>query len=389
MEAQTNMQPQLTHRERVLRAINHQEADRVPMDLGSHADSSIHAVAYEQLKAYMGIHIARKPRLVSKIMQDVLVDEEVLTTLDIDVRGIYPGALDDQGHEDPETGEWTDEWGVTRVKPPGAHYYDLKMPAPLSGEITISDIVNYPWPDPHDPGLTRGLKEQVERLKATTDCALVARVPAPFIHQSQYMRGFEDWYMDLAADPKLAGALFDAILDVRLAQATRILDIVGPHIDVVMTGDDMGTQNGLQFSPATYRKLIKPRQKKFFDLVHSKTSAKMLLHSCGSVYSIINDLIEIGVDILNPVQRRAANMDPAKLKAEFGDRLVFWGGVDIQQVMPFGSPDDVRAEVKYLFETLGVGGGWVLSCAHNIQPEVPPQNIVTLFKDAPTLTRYA
>ena len=382
------MQKQLNHRERVLRAINHQEPDRVPMDLGAHADSSIHVVAYEQLKAYMGIHIDRKPSLVSKIMQDVLVDEEVLSVLDIDVRGIYPGALDNRGSEDPKTGEWTDEWGVIRTKPPSAHYYDLKMPAPLSGEITISDIVNYPWPDPDDPGLTRGLKQQVEHFKATTDYALVARVAAPFIHQSQYMRGFEDWYMDLAANQKLAGAMFDAILDVRMGMAANILDVVGPYIDVVMTGDDMGTQNGLQFSPATYRKLIKPRQKKYFDMVHSKTSAKMLLHSCGSVYPIIDDLIEIGVDILNPIQRRAADMDPKKLKAEFGDRLVFWGGVDIQQVMPFGSPDDVRAEVKYLFETLGAGGGWVLSCAHNIQPEVPPQNIVTLFKDAPDLTRY-
>ena len=114
----------------------------------------------------------------------------------------------------------------------------------------------------------------------------------------------------------------------------------------------------------------------------------MLLHSCGSVYSVLNDLIEIGVQILNPVQTRAANMDPVTLKKEFGDRLAFWGGVDIQEVLPFGSPDDVRADVTHLFETLGDGGGWVLCPSHDIQPEVPPQNIVTLYGDSPTITRY-
>jgi len=383
------MPKKMTHRERFLRAISHREPDRVPMDLGAHSDSSIHIIAYENLKDYMGIKIEKAPPLVSKIMQDVMVDEEVLDALDIDVRGVYPGGRDNGGTGDLEGGVWIDAWGVKRVKPEGSHYYDITPEAPLGGEITISDIVNYPWPDPDDPGITRGLQEQIDHWKETTDCALVARVPAPFIHQSQYMRGFEDWFMDLAADPKLSGALFDAILEERMTVASNILDVIGPHVDVIMTGDDMGTQNGLQFSPRTYRQLIKPRQKKFFDLVHSKTSAKMLLHTCGSVYPIINDFIEIGVDILNPIQRRAADMDPEKLKAEFGDRLVFWGGIDIQEVMPFGSPDDVRAEITYLFETLGTGGGWVLSCAHNILPEVPPENVATLYREAPKLARYA
>ena len=383
------MPEKMTHRERLLRAISHREPDRVPMDLGAHSDSSIHIIAYENLKDYMGITIDQTPPLVSKIMQDVMVDEEVLNALDIDVRGVYPGSPDNSGPGDLEGGVWIDSWGVKRVKPAGSHYYDITPGAPLGGEISISDVVNYPWPDPDDPGITRGIQEQIDHWKATTDCALVARVPAPFIHQSQYMRGFEDWYMDLAADQKLAAALFDAILEVRMAVASNILDVVGPHVDVIMAGDDIGAQNGLQCSPRTYRQLIKPRQKKFFDLVHSKTSAKMLLHTCGSVYPIINDFIEIGVEILNPIQRRAADMDPKKLKAEFGDRLVFWGGVDIQEVMPFGSPDDVRTEIKYLFETLGTGGGWVLSCAHNILPEVPPENIVTLYREAPELTRYS
>lgn len=378
----------MTHRERVLKAISFQEPDRVPMDLGSHVDSSIHVVAYEKLAQHLGIEVQWPPKIASKMMQDVEVDDALLTALDIDLRGVFPGALDKSGPDETQDGVWVDEWGVRRVKPEGAHYYDIISPAPLAGDISISDIVNYPWPDPDDPGLTRGLKEQVRHWRETTDCALVLRVPGPFVHQSQYMRGFEDWFMDVAANPTLIGALFDAILEIRMAQATCILDEVGQEVDIVMTGDDMGTQQGLQFSPRAYRQLFKPRQARFFDLVHSKTPAKVLLHSCGSLYPIINDLIEIGVEILNPVQTRARDMEPEKLKREFGNRLVFWGGVDIQEVMPFGSPDDVRAEVKRLFETLGDGGGWVLSPSHNLQPEVPPENIVTLYRDGAHIARY-
>ncbi len=138
----------------------------------------------------------------------------------------------------------------------------------------------------------------------------------------------------------------------------------------------------------TYRKLFKPRHKKYFDFIRSKSDAPLMMHTCGSVSAILNDLIEIGVQILNPVQTRALDMAPVYLKKTFGDRIAFWGGVDIQTVLPFGSPEDVRNEVKYLFETLGEGGGWVLCPSHNIQPEVPPQNIVAMYKGGMELGRY-
>jgi len=214
-------------------------------------------------------------------------------------------------------------------------------------------------------------------------------LPSAFVHQSQYMRGFEDWFMDLAGNQRVAGALFDACVEVRMGYGARILDEVGQDVDIILTADDMGTQQSLQFSPATYRKLFKPRHKKYWELIRSKTSAPLMLHSCGDVHSILNDLIEIGIQILNPVQTRAVGMDPVYLKKEFGSRLAFWGGMDIQHVLPFGSPDDVRAEIKQLWETLGQGGGWVVCPSHNIQPEVPPENIVTMYRDAPQLTRYS
>jgi uroporphyrinogen decarboxylase len=209
------------------------------------------------------------------------------------------------------------------------------------------------------------------------------------VHISQFMRGFQDWYMDVAANPGIFEALLDACLEVNLAVTQEVLGAVGREVDVVMTADDLGTQTALQCSPRHYRKHIKPRHARFFDAIHSATDAKLLFHTCGAVRPIIGDLIDIGVDVLNPIQPRAANMDPGEIKREFGHRVVFWGCIDIQQVLPFGSVDDVYAEVQQRFEQLGQGGGWVLCPAHNIQPEVPPQNIVALYQAGKAIGTYS
>lgn len=378
------MADSMTHRERVMRAVSHREPDRVPMDLGAHVNSSIHSFAYQKLKNALGVDVDKPAGLVSKMMQDVAVQDSVLNVLDVDARGVFHGSCKsrkDDGYE------WIDEWGVARIKPQGAYYYDM-VRAPLAGQITVQDIANYSWPSVDDPAIVKGLKEQVEHWRATTDCAIVLNVPSAFVHQSQYMRGFEDWFMDLAADPKLAAAMFDAIVDIRMAWGAQILDAVGRDVDIILTSDDMGTQTGLQFSPRTYRQLLKPRHAKYWDMIHSKTDAPVMLHSCGSIYEILPDFIDMGIQIINPVQTRAVNMQPEKLKKEFGAHLAFWGGVDIQEVMPFGSPEDVRNEVKHLFETLGKGGGWVLCPAHNLQPEIPPENIIALYQAGRELCRY-
>lgn len=378
----------LSHRQRVLTAIRHQEPDRAPMDLASQVNSSIHHVAYEKLAATLAIEPKRPLRIVSRMMQDVAVDDEVLDALDIDLRMVLYGSTTDVGSDEPGT-VWTDEWGVRRVRPAGSHYYDLIMPAPLAGpQVTVADVARYPWPVSEDPGMGERLRAQVAHWRKTTDCALVVAVPSAFIHQSQYMRGFEDWFLDLAGNHAVAEAVFDAILESRMEQARRILTEVGKDADIVITGDDMGTQTALQFSPRTYRKIIKPRQKKYYDLIHGLTDAPLMLHSCGSLYEILPDLIEIGVQILNPVQTHATNMDPVRLKTEFGKNLTFWGGVDIQEVLPYGTPEQVRDEVKHLFETLGKGGGWVLGPSHNIQPEVPPENIIAMYRAGREVARY-
>ena len=373
------------HRERVNAALAHQQPDRVPIDLGSTRDSSIVIEGYEALKRYLNIE--GENVLISRMMRVVDVDERILQALDIDTRGIFPAAPPDVLLDERT---YRDEWGVERVNPPGSYYYD-EISFPLAGAITVQDIANYPWPDPHDPVRRRGLKARLRQIREETDCAVVLNLPSGFVHTSQYLRGFEDWYIDLAADKKLAAALYDAVLEVSLAMCREILDEVGDDVDVLMASDDLGLQNGLMMSPEVYRELIKPRHATYFRLMHDMSPGKVFFHTCGSVAAIIDDLIDIGVDVLHPVQVSAAGMDPATLKRRYGDRLAFWGAIDTQQVLPLGSEEQVAAEVERRIEELGEGGGYLLGAVHNIQPDVSVENILTMYRHArqytPTFSR--
>ena len=366
----------MTHRERVTAALSHEEPDCVPIDLGATRDSSMVLEGYERLKEHMGI--SGSTVLTSRMMQAVAVDERILETLDIDVRGVYPNASPD---EILDESRYRDEWGVERVQPAGGLYYD-QVEFPLAGSITTADVARYPWPDPDDPIRTRGLKERVRQLREGTDCALVLNLPSAFVHTSQYLRGFEDWFMDFATDRTLLACLFDAVLEVSLAICRNLLREVGDEVDVLMASDDLGLQDGLMVPPTTYRELIKPRHEQYFRLMHEMSPAKVLFHTCGSVIDIMDDLVEIGVDILNPVQVSAGGMDPSVLKKKWGDRLSFWGAIDTQHVLPYGGIADVQAEVERRIEQFGRGGGFVLGAVHNIQPDVPVENVLTMFRHA-------
>jgi len=367
---------EMTHRERVLAALSHEQPDRVPIDLGATRDSSIVVEGYEQLKQHFGVRQGNT--LLNRMMQVVDVDEQILQALDIDVRGVFPG-----GPPDEIIGEscYRDEWGVERVKAPAPHYYD-QVSFPLAGEITLGDIAGYPWPDPHHPARTQGLLERIREIRQTTGCAIVLNLPSAFVHTSQYLRGVSDWFTDITADRKLIGALFDAALDISLAICQVILEQVGDQVDVLMASDDLGLQGGLMMSPDAYRELIKDRHRRYFQLMHDMSPAKVFFHTCGSVVDILDDLVEIGVDVLHPVQATAKGMDPASLKREYGDSLTFWGAIDTQHVLPRGSVEDVQAEVERRIEELGPGGGYVLGAAHNIQPDVPLDNVLTMFQHA-------
>ena len=375
----------LSHRERVIKALSHQEPDRVPFDLGSTANSSIHVLGYQKLKAYFGIEA--EDTIIHRMMQTVAVHEPILQALDIDLRYVSPGTPDSK--PDIPVGEdgYQDEWGVTRRKPPSSLYYDL-VKSPLAGPITIQDIVNFPMPDPRDPGYTRGLRERLLHYRENTDYAIVLRLPSVFVHTTQYLRGFEDWFMDLAADKKLAAALFDAVTEQSTALAEEILKVGGDLADVVYTSDDMGFQNGPMVSPELYRQLFKPRHQKFFDTVKKYTSAFVHFHCCGSIYKLLPDFIELGVDVIHPVQVAAKDMDSSILAPEFGDRLSFWGGIDTQKVLPTGTTEEVKAEVRQRIRDFAPGGGYILSAVHDIQPDVPVENIIAMYEAGKEYGRY-
>jgi len=382
------MKAEMTPRERVMTTLSLQEPDRVPVDLSQAVGDAITITAYRNLIQYLGLP-DRQIRTLAKLSQTARVDEDVLRRFRVDFRRIDLGAPDNW--KDQPVGEdgYRDEWGVIRKRPEGGFYYDI-VASPLAEEDTLSALDRYPWPDPEDPGRCRGLRDQARQLHEETDFAVVLVVNCAFFLRCAELRGWENFYMDLAANPTFAAALMERYLEIKLRIAELALEQVGENIDIVMvSSDDLGMIDRTLVSPAMYRALIKPLQKKTFDFFRARTPAKRLYHCDGAVYPLIEDFIEIGVDALNPIQVSAVGMgDTRQMKAEFGDRLTFWGAIDTHHVLPHGSPEDVRKEVRKRIRDFGPGGGYVVCSVHNIQPEVPPENVAAMFDEAYQFGRY-
>lgn len=370
----------------------------MPVDLGSTRNTGILQAPYEALVGYLGLgdgDRSSKAELdpssptghgMSKMLGLATPDEAVLQRLGVDFRGVFLGKADVSTEtllRPAADGSLRhrDEFGVERRCPPGGHYFDVTV-SPLGGEITVNDIVRHAWPDPTDPGYVRGLRERALRIREITDCALVLHTTDIFVHTSQYMRGFEPWYMDLALAPDLIGALMDAILEIRLEILNRALDLVGDIVDVVSTADDVADQRGPMMSLDMYRRIIKPRHARYLRTIRDRTDAILFFHSCGSVVDLLPDFVDMGIQVLNPVQVSARGMGTAQLKRDWGDQLAFCGAIDTLRVMPFGTPGDVRAEVRRRIDDLGDGGGYIVAAVHNIQPDVPPENIVAMYEAA-------
>jgi uroporphyrinogen decarboxylase len=340
--------------------------------------TSINVGAYEKLKAFHGLEGPAKVLSLRSMIPEI--DEEILERYDIDTRSLPLLGNSRPTGRTPDGG-YKDEWGVVREQPdPQGHFMDTVNP--LDGDRTLDDLESYPWPDPEDPGYTQGLSEAAARLRNETDCATVLSLPVGPLHLAQWMRGYESWMLDLAGNLEFYESLMDKITGLWLRMSKRMLDAVGDNLDIILYGDDVAYQNGPMVRREMYEKQIIPYQQRIFDLLKQYRPAKVLYHSCGSVVSMVEDFIELGVDALNPVQVNAAGMDPAILKRNFGDRIAFWGGIDTQQVMCRGSAEDVRREVRDRIRTLAPGGGYVLCAVHNIQREVPPENVHAMYDEA-------
>jgi len=361
-----------------MRAVGREEADRVPVDLAGSFASTITLGGYEKLKAHLGVK--GETEVLSERSQLAVVAEEILQRFDIDTRMLIHGSPERTAIERFPDGSYKDEWGVVRSRPAGGHYYVSGPTFP--GELTVREVERFEWPDPHDPGYTRGIAERAQDLRENTDYAIVLNLPVGFTHQAQFMRGFGRWMMDFVECPEVAEALLDRVLDLWLATVDDLIDVAGGRFDLVFYGDDVAHQGGPLISPEMYRQYVKPRQRRLIEFVKSRTSAPIIYHSCGAVASLLPDLVDIGIDVLNPVQVAAEGMDTLRLKQEFGRVLAFWGAIDTQKVLPFGTVEDVRAEVRRRIDDLDGEGGYVVNSVHNIQPDVPPENVCAMFDEA-------
>jgi uroporphyrinogen decarboxylase len=376
----------MTSRERVLKALNHEIPDRVPIDLGGN-QTGIHKNAYRNLLSHLGIQ--DEVRIMDAVQQLAKPCEAVLERFHVDTRYVHAGAAADWkgGIVKAERAgrlwhDLVDEFGI-RWSMPDDHplYMDLTL-HPLA-KATVKDLKDYPWPKGGDPGRFAGLRERALQIKRETPYAVVSGISGVVYEICWYLRGLEQWFCDLMTAPEFCEALLDQTLKFWMDWFRVFLDEAGDVVDVIMIGDDLAGQNGVLFQPAIYRRLVKPRHKKLVQYIRSRTSAKIWYHTCGSCQEFIPDLIDNGVHILNPVQISARNMEPADLKARFGDQLVFWGGgIDTQRVLPLGTPAEVAEGVRHNVRTFMPGGGYVFNNVHNIQGDVPPQNIVALFDAA-------
>jgi len=366
----------MNSRQRVVTALNHKEPDRVPIDIGGTGATTLLIPTYEALMKFLGIN--KETPLVSRFFRMAYLDEEISKKLGVDALLIMPNAPNNFKDIELENG-YIDEWGIEALKPANSLYYKFEK-HPLESAETVGDIEKYKLPDPDDPGRTEGLREKIEYLYENTEYALVGEPGDSVFERAWYLRGMENVLNDLYFNQELLKALLDRVSDYFIAKVGPFLDIVGTYIDVFFTGDDLGTQNGPLLSPEMYKKIIKPFHKKVFDFIKSKTDAKLIFHSCGSIFEIIPDLIEIGVDGINPVQTTAYKMDAVSLKKEFGEDLSFWGGIDTQKILPFGTDEELKKEIENKINVLGSNGGYVMASVHTIQPDVSPEKIIKMIE---------
>jgi uroporphyrinogen decarboxylase len=374
---------EMTGRDRVLAALSHREPDHVPLDIGGSDVTGIHRDAYRRLALFLGL--PEELHLYHRVQQLALPSEDMLQSLEVDVRPLvaqpsdrWELVLDDTGTHQTFVDEWGVEWAMPKD---GGLYFDM-VGHPLREVSDASELINRNWPDGANQARFRGLRQQAEKLAPRGLALTLAPAYGGILESAAWLRGYEDFYMDLIRNPKLMETVLDATLRFHLDFWAAALDEVGDLLDVAVEYDDLGWQSGLLISKETYRRYVKPRHRELFDFIKAHSRAAVFLHSCGAVYDLIPDFIETGVDILNPVQVSAAGMENTRqLKEEFGADLVFWGGgVDTQAILPRGSTDAVKEEVKRRIGDLAPGGGFVFAAVHNIQPDVPPKNIVAMWE---------
>jgi uroporphyrinogen decarboxylase len=382
----------MNSRQRVIQALNHKEPDRIPIDLGATIVSSITKRSYSDLKQYLGMPL-EEITMLDFVQQLPYVDEALMERFGVDFRLVQLPAATAKGLNIFEEGEYyafVDRWGSKLHMPKdGGLYFDW-VEFPFT-ETTLEALESYQWPRPDPQEYNQILRQQAEHLYKNTDYALVgsAIIGGGIFEQPARTIGLENFFMALVQEPRFADRLMEQITDIYIESCNNYLEELGQYLHVFTFWDDICGQDGWLIRPELYRKMIKPKQRRLVEAIKKKTDAKVFYHSCGATAGLIPDLIDLGFDILNPVQVSARGMDTRWLKQEFGKDIVFWGGgIDTQHVLPFGKPEEVVDEVKRRIDDLAPGGGFVFAAVHNIQAFVPPENIVAAFDTALEYGRY-
>ena len=385
----------MNSRDRIVKALNFQEADHVPYDLGATTWTGITNRAYQNYLIYKGKD-PEEPDWSDVIQQIVVPSEEILQALDVDVRGLFPltshnwdvySKLVDRG----KFFEYVDEWGFTHHFPKDGYWFSL-VKSPLDA-VDFADeqiVEDYPWPDPKSQLRFAGLRRKAKACREMDKTVFAKGFCAGLFEMHQRLRGMENAMLDPFMFEANSDRLVGKLADLKIEFWDALLDELGDVVDVIGEGDDYGTQQSQLIAPEQFREHYKPHFKRITDFIKRKTPGiKILFHSCGNVRPIIPDLIEMGVDILNPVHVTATGMEPVQLKKDFGRDLVFWGGgVDTQHILPSGTPEQVKENVKRNIEALAPGGGFVFSTIHNIQAEVPPQNVAAMLEALKEYGKY-
>ena len=379
-------------RERVMLALNHKEPDRIAIDLGGSICSSIHRKSYVELKKYLGMEVD-EIKMADYVQQLPYLDEDLLERFEVDFRMVQlPAATvpDLEIFEDGDYWAFIDRWGSKLHMPKdGGLYFDW-VEFPIK-ETSMAALDRYQWPRPDPPGHIDQLQSQAKNLYENTDYALVGSgvIGGGIFEQPARTMGLENFLVVLLTDPKFADRFMEQVTEIYIESCNTYLDQIGKYLQVFTYWDDVNSQDGWLISPDIYRKMIKPKQRRLVEAIKKKTDAKLYYHGCGAAFDLIPDLIEIGFDIINPVQVSAAGMETQVLKKTYGEDIVFWGGgIDTQKVLPFGTPADVAEEVKQRIDDLAPQGGFVFAAVHNIQADVPPENIVAAFETALEYGKY-
>lgn len=406
----------MTSRERILAAINHNQSDRVPVDCGATPSSTISAIAYSKLTKYLGMKDSQT-RVYDVIQELAVLEDWALEKFGVDVIDVgrafntsqedwyqirlsdgsiayYPQWFRPQKQPDGSLISCNDQGTAIAKKPSGATFFDQICFPYLDGYPdnyhTLDDAMNQvlwkalaaaPWDHAAEETFWQDLRSKAIALRQTTDKALLLGVGCNLFEWGTFLRRIDNFLMDTYADPGNVEKLLDALMERHMAGLAKVCEYVGDVVDIVKFGDDLGMDSGPFMSPDIYARLFKPRHKILCDYVKQHSKMHTMLHSCGSIYQLIPHMIEAGFEIINPVQTSTRDMEPSRLKTEFGKDITFWGGgIDTRTVLNNGTPGEVKRQVKERLEIFSKGGGYVFNTIHNILPDVPPENILAMFE---------